>query len=425
MADGSILTGAAGLALRVLTGLGLANAGQQVVTLADQFGNLALADPDGTTQVSARGSGLFLDDFSGTLASTFTTGGTTAPTVTAGVLSTSAATTASATSYVRTIASFTLRSGSFLRQASLVKLETTALVNSTRWWGLGLNQTTPTAAAPVLNGAVFQLDYTNGGLYAVTYSAGTRTNFIAITRPSDGNTHRYEVWYRQSVIYWAVDNVVVASAPMPNLAVANNLATVIGSANFTTAPTAGPLLQVTSVGVVDHSGTNSTISDGAQPWVQATVKTASATAAATDQGLVVHLHPNSPLAGSSNRIGAVAIGSATLGNVAAVTTAAVYNAAIKTSSGSLHEFTVSNPTSTAAYVKLYNVAGGTVTVGTTVPLATYRVAASGSPGDTLVLYVGTNGKAFSAGIGLAITGGPLATDTTATVAGIQISAMYS
>ncbi|KAK1548450.1 hypothetical protein Q3G72_022771 [Acer saccharum] len=390
----------------------------QVFSLAGPDGTLSPFDPDGTLQVSPEPAGLFIDDFSGALTTNWTTGGT-APTVASGVLTTSNATTASASSYMRTIGSFQLRSGSYLLTAHLVRLEATALVNNTRWWGFGTNQASPTAAAPVLNGAVFLLDYSNGGLYAATYSNGTRLAFTAITRPSDGAYHRYEIRYRQSVVYWIIDGVTVATVIQPNLAVAANLPVVVGSANFTTAPTAAPSLSITSSGVSDLSATHRTIGDGVSPWIQATVKAASTTAAATDLGLVTHLHPNSPLPSGTNRIGSVYIGSTTSPGGSYYTSTGTNAATVaKASAGDVQQLVITNTAASTQYVKLYNAT--TVTLGTTAAIATFPVAAT----STLVVPLGVNGLRMTAGIAYSVTGGLAATDNTAGAGGVLIALTY-
>lgn len=242
-------------------------------------------DPDGTPQVSPESTGLLLDDFSGNLAR-WTTGGTT-PSTANGIATTSATTTASATSYMRSVGAFTLRAGSYLGYTYTVRFEAAVVPNNTRWWGAALNQTTPTAAAPVLHGIVFLLDYTAGALQAATYNGGTRTVVAILTRPTDGGWHRYEVVYRQSVAYWLIDGVVVATRGFPDLAVATALPTVIGSANHTTAPSTGPVLNVQGASVRDQSGTNRTVSDGAEPWIQATVRVSASPAPTAADNLLL------------------------------------------------------------------------------------------------------------------------------------------
>lgn len=102
-----------------------------------------------------------------------------------------------------------------------------------------------------------------------------------------------------------------------------------------------------------------------------------------------------------------------------VTTASTNSAVVKATAGMLYEITISNPTATAAYVKLYNKATAP-TVGTDVPVFTQAVAA----GATVALSFGQVGKRFATGIGIACTAAAAATDTGVSVAGIQINATY-
>jgi hypothetical protein len=91
----------------------------------------------------------------------------------------------------------------------------------------------------------------------------------------------------------------------------------------------------------------------------------------------------------------------------------------KASPGNLYELTVSNPTATAASVKFYNKASNP-TLASDIPLLTVTLAA----GATQALNFGTIGKRFSAGIAMAITALPAATDTGNAVAGVQVSGTY-
>ena len=102
-----------------------------------------------------------------------------------------------------------------------------------------------------------------------------------------------------------------------------------------------------------------------------------------------------------------------------VTAASTNSAVVKSAAGTLHEITISNPTATAAYVKLYNKTTAP-TVGTDVPVFTQAVAA----GSTVALAFGQVGKRFATGIGIACTAAAAATDTGVSVAGIQINATY-
>lgn len=103
-----------------------------------------------------------------------------------------------------------------------------------------------------------------------------------------------------------------------------------------------------------------------------------------------------------------------------LTTAASTNlTAVRNAACYLMEIVFSNPTATPAFAKLYNKATAPV-VATDVPLMTVPVPAN----SCVPINFGQVGKRFAAGIGLAVTGAIAATDATAAVAGIQISATY-
>ncbi len=102
-----------------------------------------------------------------------------------------------------------------------------------------------------------------------------------------------------------------------------------------------------------------------------------------------------------------------------VTTASTNAAVVKASAGNLYELTISNPTATPAFVKLYNKATAP-TVGTDVPVLTIPAAAN----SVVQFDLGQVGKRFATGIGIATTGAIAATDTTSAVAGIQNNLTY-
>lgn len=106
-------------------------------------------------------------------------------------------------------------------------------------------------------------------------------------------------------------------------------------------------------------------------------------------------------------------------NYNVVSAASTNAASVKSSAASLFEITVSNPTATAIYVKLYNKASAP-TVGTDVPVLTIPVAA----GATVPMSFGSQGKRFATGIAIAATAAAVATDTAVAVAGVQINASY-
>ena len=106
-----------------------------------------------------------------------------------------------------------------------------------------------------------------------------------------------------------------------------------------------------------------------------------------------------------------------------VTAASTNSAVVKATAGTLYEITISNPTATAAYVKLYNKATAP-TVGTDVPVMTIPVPATSATTMPISLTFGQVGKRFATGIGIACTAAAVATDTGVSVVGIQINATY-
>ena len=106
-----------------------------------------------------------------------------------------------------------------------------------------------------------------------------------------------------------------------------------------------------------------------------------------------------------------------------VTAASTNSAVVKATAGTLYEITISNPTATAAYVKLYNKATAP-TVGTDVPVMTISVPATSATTMPIALTFGQVGKRFATGIGIACTAAAAATDTGVSVVGIQINATY-
>jgi len=129
-----------------------------------------------------------------------------------------------------------------------------------------------------------------------------------------------------------------------------------------------------------------------------------------------------PAGNASTVAGTVTSNQGTLvsGTAISVVTAATTNASVqKSTAGNLFEITASNPTATAAYLKVYNKSTAP-TVGTDVPVMTLPVPAGG-----FISYVpGGQGKRLATGIGIAVTAGMLATDTAVAVAGVQIHGTY-
>ena len=117
-------------------------------------------------------------------------------------------------------------------------IEAAVSTGAGRFWGLGTPATVPAAAVLAQNGIGFELDQATGSLLAVTYAAGVRTTIATLTRPTDGLTHAYGVYFRVTQAYWILDGVTVASQSFPNIQVAALPALIVrqNAAAFTGTP---------------------------------------------------------------------------------------------------------------------------------------------------------------------------------------------
>jgi hypothetical protein len=250
--------------------------------------------PDGFSRSAIDPTTLLFDTFELLDAvNTWTTGGT-APTAPGGSLIVAAGTAASALSYLVSKPSFTPGSNALLQTADLVTLQASVITGAKCIWGLGVVAGTPTAALPLSNGVVFEILDTDGALYGAVYSGTVRTQQVALTRPADGLTHRYAIYYKNSRVYFEIDNVAVGSVGFPNPTV-GAMKRVIGTFNGLAVVGTAPTLTASLLGLADSGKNSIKIADGLFPWRMQTVKDASSPAAASDLAAVVALSPNSPV----------------------------------------------------------------------------------------------------------------------------------
>jgi hypothetical protein len=134
------------------------------------------------------------------------------------------------------------------------------------------------------------------------------------------------------------------------------------------------------------------------------VKAASTAAVAADPTLAVAISPNLP------------VPTASFVNSAATTNAT----SVKASAGTVYSITASNTGAAAAFVKFYNLAAAP-TVGTSVPVFTMSIPASG----TVTINPSLVGIRFATGIALAITNLAADSDTTAVAANqVKVATSY-
>ena len=180
----------------------------------------------------------------------------------------------------------------------------------------------------------------------------------------------------------------------------------IRMANGSTAPASNTTWTIGYVGISNYSGQDVVVQDTRQ---------------ATNTPIPVDILRAVTVAvsGSLTSAGTTTATPATGTTYNAVTTASTNGASVKATAGNLYEYSLSNPTATPVYVKLYNKASAP-TVGTDVPVLTVPVPAN----STVSAQLGAVGKRFATGIAVAVTGAIGATDTTNAVAGVQVNATY-
>lgn len=185
--------------------------------------------------------------------------------------------------------------GGFTHVRNGISLEASAATGAGRFWGLGTTATTPAPAVLAQDGVGFEIDQATGALLAVTYAAGVRTTVATLTRPSDGAQHAYGLSFRVTRVYWFLDDmqVPVATAAFPNVQVSDLPALIVrqNAASFTGTPSFVNIAHLTA----DTSRQGFVVSDPVIGTRQARVKAPSTAAVASDQALVVALHPSSPM----------------------------------------------------------------------------------------------------------------------------------
>lgn len=192
---------------------------RQVLVIGNDGDVVAGVEPFGALNVNAGYSTLFYDSWTGPLDTTdkWTVTGT-APSLALGDMTMSA--TVSTYNALQTKDVVKPAAG-FTYVANGITLEgATAGTGAGRFWGLGITTGTPTATKLVSDGVGFEIDQATGALYAVTYTTAGGRNIVAtLTRPTDGATHRYALYFRVTAAYWYIDNlqVPVASATFPNI----------------------------------------------------------------------------------------------------------------------------------------------------------------------------------------------------------------
>lgn len=248
---------------------------REVTVIGDGISTLiAGMRADGYLNVRQDPTTLLQDSFESLdITNTWTLGGLTVPTGTGGILTVSPGTAANGSSWAKSQASFLNGTSAFLQNVFIVALEAGAITGNTRWWGLGIPQTTPTVTSPITNGVVFETRSADGLLYGSVYSGGAVTQSVALTRPTDGTNHRYQIQYRSSRVYFQIDGVESGSIAFPAPAI-GTFPTTIGSVNGGSIVSPSPTLTSTLIGVGDTGRNAAGIADPKYPWREARITAA-------------------------------------------------------------------------------------------------------------------------------------------------------
>jgi hypothetical protein len=196
--------------------------------------------------------------------------GAVAATWSAGQVLLTGGTAANAYSVLTSQPSFAPDEPGWLQVTMRVNVEFPVLATAYRFWGLAITPGTPTVSAPVTEGAGWEVS-TAGVFAAVTYAGGVRTQIAALTAPGNASAHKYILFFRGDLAYWALDDPdnVVASyltgASGPNINTLPLKCLVVSNSGTTAT------LQVNGVSVGDTARNNVSISDDANPWRQSTV----------------------------------------------------------------------------------------------------------------------------------------------------------
>jgi hypothetical protein len=232
--------------------------------------------PAGMLRVTDESSQLFYDSFDSSVIDVTTRwvgptqgGGGVLAVVTSGAMVLGSGTTANGYSTILSQPIFVLPSPSWLEVTCLIQFEYPVTTNGYRFWGEGTAPGTPTATAPLTDAVGFEI-YTDGKMYAVVYTNGTRNVIQDMstatgngTQPVDALWHRYNVAIKTSHAYWYVDQLdtvaatstfvtpIVQSLPLRLLAVAGS-----------SAPSSSCVITCTGMSAADTGKNNKTISDG-------------------------------------------------------------------------------------------------------------------------------------------------------------------
>lgn len=178
----------------------------------------------------------------------------------------------------------------FLVFGSAIQINTLAIPNSLRFWGMGTIPVTPTTTVPISNGYGFEVDGT-GAMSAVVYRSNVKVFTSPIPdalKPTDGAWARFVIVQRADLIAFYVTSLTApaAVASFPNLAVGTLPAAFLCVAG-TPAPASSATINATGFGIADTGKNAQMLMDRLKPWVRSTLKDTTEEASSAETALVV------------------------------------------------------------------------------------------------------------------------------------------
>lgn len=191
-----------------------------------------------------------------------------------------------------------------LFKVARINIEFPVLLTAHRFWGLGTSTNSagnssgtiipPTVSNPIVDGVGFEIR-TDGKLYAVVFQTGSRgfsADLSQITgskqQPIDSSAHKYYIYFRGDLAFWAIDEIVVASyntgASGPNVNSLPALHQVVSVGGGTAAT-----IVLNGITVSDTARTTVSISDGVYGWRKQSITSSGAALVQTVSGTQIGL----------------------------------------------------------------------------------------------------------------------------------------
>lgn len=188
-----------------------------------------------------------------------------------GNMSITTGTTTGARAILQTIPLFNHPGNAFIQFGAAMKLEAGALLlNTKRQWGF-VDGGNFTYANPFTDGVMYEVTET-GELRASIYNTSVRIYSVVLTAPTDGNFHRYDIFYNTQNIAWYIDGLLQAQTTVGLNPVRQTLPGRIAMLNNTvTGPASAPTLQCQAIAFTDTASNNTQISDGTYGFRKAKV----------------------------------------------------------------------------------------------------------------------------------------------------------